>query len=336
MLSRVSTHSLYRFSLVLLLALFALLAACGQSSPATTTGGSQPTPTPPVVNDYYGTPVVFPASPPQRIVSLVPSSSEILGALNLQNRVVGVDYYTAYPTALAKLPKVSDVNGKYNIEQIEILKPDLVLSYGGLTKQYDRQLQSLGLHVVDLPIAANLAQILQQTLVVGRLTFTQNAAQALVHQLQQQIDAIKKAVAGTTAPSVMMEVDDSAPGKPYVFGGGSYGDELMQDANGVNIFHSDSNNGGYPQVTDEAVIAANPQFIILTEDPAYGGDPAQAYKRPNWGGIEAVKMHQVYRINVNITQQAGPRLVEGLQCLAQLIHPHSFTGVLPAYCSGTV
>ncbi len=335
MLSRVTFHSVHRLSLVLLLALFALLAACGQSSPTTTGGGSKLTPTPPVVNDYYGTPVVFPASAPQRIVSLVPSSSEILGALNLQSRVVGVDYYTAYPAALAKLPKVSDVNGKYNIEQITVLKPDLVLSYGGLTKQYDRQLQSLGLRVVDLPIA-NLEQVLSQILVVGRLTFTQSAAQTLVNSLQQQIDEIKKAVAGTTAPSAMMEIDDSAPGKPYVFGGGSYGDELLQDANGVNIFHSDTNNGGYPQVTDEAVIAANPQFVILTEDPSYGGDPAQVYKRANWGSIAALKLRQVYRINVNITQQAGPRLVEGLRCVAQMIHPTSFTGALPAYCTGTM
>src|SRR6266852_295167 len=335
MLSRVKSYRLYRLSLVLLLSLFALLTACGQTTATTTSSGSQPSPTPSPVYDYYGTPVVFPASAPQRIISLVPSSSEVLGALNLQNRVVGVDYYTAYPPALAKLPKVSDVNGKYNIEQIEFLKPDLVLSYGGLTKQYDRQLQSLGLHVVDLPIA-NLEQVLQQILVVGRLTFTQSAAQALVNQLQQQIDQVKKAVAGTTAPRVMIEIDDSAPGKPYVFGGGSYGDELLQDANGVNIFHDNSGNGGYPQVTDEAIISANPQFVILTEDPAFGGNPAQAYKRPNWGSIEALKIRQVYRINVNITQQAGPRLVEGLQCLAQLIHPDRFTGALPADCTGTI
>lgn len=336
MLSRVSQHSLYRLSLILLSTLFVLLAACGQSAPTTTTGSSKPSPTPTAVNDYYGTPIAFPTSAPQRIVSLVPSASEILGALNLQDRVVGVDYYTAYPPALAKLPKVSDVNGKYNNEQIELLKPDLVLTYGGLTKQYDRQLQSLGLHVVDLPIANNLAQVLQQVLVVGRLTFTQSAAQTLVNSLQQQIDAIKKAVAGTTAPTVMMEIDDSTPGKPYVFGGGSYGDELLQDANGINIFHSDTNNGGYPQVTDEAVIAANPQFIILTEDPSFGGNPALVYKRPNWSNIQAIKARRVYRINVNITQQAGPRLVEGLRCLAQIIHPQSFTGALPAYCSGTV
>jgi len=338
MLSRVPSHSsypLYRLAAMLLLSLVALLAACGQGTSTTTSSGSQPSPTPSPVFDYYGTPVAFPSTAPQRIVSLVPSSSEILGALNLQSRVVGVDYYTAYPPALAKLPKVSDVNGKYNLEQIELLKPDLVLSYGGLTKQYDRQLQSLGLRVIDLPIA-NLEHILSQVLIVGRLTFTQSAAQTLVKQLQQQIDAVKKAVAGTTAPRVMLEIDDSAPGKPYVFGGGSYGDELLQDANGANIFHSDASNGGYPQVSDESVIAANPQYVILTEDPAYGGNPTLVYKRPNWGSIEAVAMRHVYRINVNIMQQAGPRLVEGLQCLAQLIHPTSFTGALPAYCTGTV
>lgn len=131
-------------------------------------------------------------------------------------------------------------------------------------------------------------------------------------------------------------MDDSTPGKPYVFGGGSFGDELLQDANGINIFHDDSTNGGYPQVTDEAIIAANPQFIILTEDPAYGGNPAQVYQRPNWSNIDAVKLRHVYRINVNVMQHPGPRLVEGLRCLAQLIHSDRFSGPLPDYCSGTV
>src|SRR5947207_13772753 len=83
------------------------------------------------------------------LVSLLPSTSEILGALHLQGRVVAVDYYTSYPPQLASLPKVSDVNGKYNLEQIVALKPDLILSWGGETKQYDQQIKSLGLHVVD-------------------------------------------------------------------------------------------------------------------------------------------------------------------------------------------
>ncbi len=323
----------YRLSLLLLLSCFVLLTACGQnSSPA---AGPQLVATPTVALDAYGTPIVFPTTPPQRIISLLPNTSEILGALQLQGRVVAVDYYTTYPSDLASLPKVSGSNGKYNIEQIVALKPDLVLSYGGETKEYDQQLENLGLHLVDLPLS-NLSQTLQEILLVGRMTSTENTARTLVNQLQQRIEQIKAAVAGTTAPKVLLEVDDSAPGKPYVFGGGSFGDELLQDANGVNIFHDNSSNGGYPQVTDEAIISANPQFVILTEDPAFGGNPALVYKRPNWNGIAALTLHQVYRINVNIIQHPSQRLVDGLRCLAQIIHPDKFPGTLPSYCSGTV
>src|SRR6266704_427791 len=323
----------FRLSLVLLLSCFVLLTACGQSSsPAT---GAKPALTPTVALDVYGTPIAFPNTAPQRIVSLLPSTSEMLGALHLQGRVVAVDYYTSYPPELASLPKVSDVNGKYNVEQIVALKPDLILSWGGETREDDQQLKNLGLDVVDLPLAT-FSGVLQQILLVGRLTFTEGTAVSLVNQLQQQINAIKAAVAGTTAPRVLLEVDDSTPGKPYVFGGGSFGDELLQDANGINIFHNNTTNGGYPQVTDEAVIAANPQFVILTEEPAYGGNPALVYKRPNWNGIAALTLHQVYRINVNIIQHPSQRLVQGLRCLAQIAHPDKFSGALPDYCTGTV
>jgi iron complex transport system substrate-binding protein len=324
-----------RFPVMLLLSLCVLLAACGQNTASPASATTRPAPTPATVLDAYGTPIVFPTTAPQRIISLLPSDSEVLGALHLQNRVVAVDYYTTYPPALAALPKISDANGNYNIEKIVALKPDLILSYGGETRPTDQRLASLGLHVVDLPLT-NFSQALQQILLVGRLTFTQSTATTLVNQLQQQIDHIKAAVAGTSAPKVLLEVDDSTPGKPYVFGGGSFGDEMLQDAHGINIFHNNTSSGGYPQVTDEAIIAADPQYVILTEDPNYGGNPASVYKRPNWGSIDALKMHHVYHINVNIMQHPGPRLVEGLQCLAQILHPDRFNGPLPAYCSATI
>src|SRR5260221_3164564 len=324
---------LLRVVLGLRLPCFVLLTACGQSLLPTT--GEKPTSTPTAALDVYGTPIVLPTTAPRRIISLLPSTSEMLGALQLQGRVVAVDYYTSYPPELASLPKVSDVNGKYNVEQIVALKPDLVLSWGGETKEYDQQLKNLGLDVVDLPIT-NVSGVLQQILLVGRLTFTESTAVSLVNQLQQQINQVKAAVTGTAAPRVLLEVDDSTPGKPYVFGGGSFGDELLQDANGINIFHDNTSGGGYPQVTDEAIIAAHPQFVILTENPTYGGNPALVYKRPNWSSIDALKLHQVYPINVNIMQHPSQRLVEGLRCLAPLIHPEKFSGTLPDYCSGTV
>lgn len=320
-------------SLFLCLALLSLLAACGQAGATASSASLTATPTP--ARDVYGTPIVFPTAAPQRIISLSPSISEILGALHLENRVIAVDFYTTMPAELTKRPKISNASGVYNVEQIVALKPDLVLSDGALTKTYDSQLTTLGLHVVDLP-GTTLAQVLQKILLVGQLTSTQSTAQTLVGQLRQQIASIKASVAGTPAPTVLLEVDDSVAGKPYVFGGGSFGDELAQDANGSDIFHSDSSNGGYPQVTDEAIIAANPQFVILTEDPSYGGNPALVYKRPNWSGIAALKTHQVYALNVNIMQHPSQRLVDGLRCLAQLLHPQKFPGALPGYCTGTV
>ena len=325
----ISSH----LSLLLFVLLLVGLAACGQTASPATGTQSMSTPTTTVALDVYGTPIVFPKTAPQRIVSLVSSTSEILGALHLERRVVGIDYYTDYPPALTSLPRVSNVDGKYNVEQIVALKPDLVLSWGAQTKQYDQQLKQLGLNVVDLQLS-DLSQTLQEILLVGRLTFTQVTATSLVQHLQQQIDQIKATVAGTTAPRVLLEVDDSTPGKPYVFGGTSFGDELLQDANAQNIFHANSSNGGYPQITDEAIISANPQFIILTEDPQYGGDVNLVYKRANWGGIAAVKSHRVYHINVAIMQRPGPRLVEGLRCVAQIVHPEKFSSALPHYCVG--
>ena len=321
------------WSFALCLMLFTLLSACGQG--ATVTGSPQPATTPTVVRDAYGTPISFPSTAPQRIVSLTPSMSEILGALRLESRVVAVDYYTTSPADFSKKTRISTSAGVYNVEQIVALKPDLVLSDGELTKTYDSQLTALGLHVVDLP-GTTLAQVLQKIVIVGRLTFTQNAALALSNQLQQQIASIKAQVAGTSAPKVLLELDDSVPGKPYVFGGGSFGDELLADANGSNIFHANNSGGGYPQVTDESIIAANPQFIVLTEDPAYGGNPALVYKRPNWSGIDALKLRQVFALNVNIMQHPSQRLVDGLRCLAQILHPAKFTGSLPAVCTGNV
>jgi iron complex transport system substrate-binding protein len=247
---------------------------------------------------------------------------------------VGVDSYTVYPADLAALPKVSTF-GKYNVEQIVALKPDLILDYGGAAKQYDSQLTVLGLRVVDLP-ATNLTGILQEMLTVGRLTFKQSTATTVVNQLQQQVAHIEAVVAGTQASTVLLELDDSTPGKPYVYGGTSYGDELIQDANGANIFHANSSGSGYPQVTDEAIISDNPQFVIVTEPTAYGVTVASVYKRANWGGIAALTMHQVYQLAPSLIAHPGPRLVQWLQCLAQTLHPDKFTTPLPDYCGANM
>jgi iron complex transport system substrate-binding protein len=235
--------------------------------------------------------------------------------------VIGVDSFTDYPASMAAKPKVTDQNGMPNVEQIVGLKPDLVFSYSG-TKASEQQLLQAGVKVVDLPIT-DLNEALIEIRVAGQITKTEPTADALAKSMQHQIDAVKSKVASASHPSVYMEIGYS-PAPPYAFGGGSFGDELITDAGGVDIFHSDTDNGGYPAVSDESIIAAKPDVIVLTEPADFGGDPSKVASRPGWSVIPAVQQNHVYTIDPNLIQRPGPRIVQGLQQLAKDLHPELF------------
>lgn len=311
-------------SLILLVPL--ALAACGSGSggPSASATATEPT-TPLIATDALGRPITIPASAPQRIISLEPSNSEILGALTVSARVIGVDNYTDYPADMAAKPKVTDNYGSANVEQIVALKPDLVLDYGEFHPDADHQLAAASLDVVALPTPATLDQTLLEIRLVGQLVHAYDAATALTTSLQHRIDAVKSKVATAPKVNTYLESDYSTPGKPYVFGGGSFGDELIRDAGGTNVFGSNTEGGGYPQVSDEAVIAANPQAIVLTEDPSYGGNPQAVYSRPGWSAIAAVQNHRVFAIDGALVGRTGPRLVDGLEALAKDLHPELFS-----------
>jgi iron complex transport system substrate-binding protein len=181
-----------------------------------------------------------------------------------------------------------------------------------------------GITVVALP-TPDLEQTLTEIRLVGQLVHAYPAADTLATSLQRRIDAVKHKAAGAAAVTVYMEADYSTPGKPYTFGGGSFPDEMIRDAGGANVFGSDTEADGYPQVSDEAVIAANPQIIILTEDPSYGGNPQLVYSRPGWSAIAAVKSQKVYAIDGNLVGRTGPRIVDGLEQLAKDLHPDLFS-----------
>jgi iron complex transport system substrate-binding protein len=304
--------------LLMTLLMIPVLTGCGTSTPAGSSGPEKPL----LARDADGTPIVIPAKTPMRIISLGASDSEILGALGAESRVVAVDYYTNYPASLGAKPKISDVNGNYQVESIVADQPDLVLSFGGETKTVDSKLEAVHVNVVDVP-QLDLTGTLLEIRLIGQLIHSEATASRVVASLQQRISAVKAKVAGAPTVSVYMEVGYVAP-TAYVFGGTSFGDELIRDAGGTNVFGSDSANGGYPSVGEESIIAANPQVIILTEDPAYGGVPTQVYSRTGWSVISAVANQRVYVLNSDESQRAGPRLVDALEQLARLLHPSLF------------
>jgi iron complex transport system substrate-binding protein len=308
--------------MVLALICALLLAACGatNASGGTNTGSA----TPLLAKDANGTAITIPATAPQRIVSLTAGNSEMLAAIGVGSRIVAVDSTTNYPADLASAAKVSDpATGAVNVEQVVALKPDLVLSWNHFSGDADQKLMQAGVTVVDLP-GMDLSGTLTEIRLVGQLTHAESAANTLVDGLRKRIDTVKTKVATATPLSVYMEVGYS-PAPPYTFGAGSFGDEVIKLAGGTNIFGTETSGGGYPAVSDERIIAANPAVIILTEDPAYGGDPQAVGKRPGWADIAAVKNNKVYAINPDPIQRPGPRLVDALEQVAKLLHPEAFS-----------
>jgi iron complex transport system substrate-binding protein len=296
-----------------------LLAACGSSSATggTTTGSTKPL----LDKDANGTAITIPATAPQRIVSLTAGNSEMLAAVGVSSRVVAVDSTTNFPADLASKPKVSDPTGAVNVEQIVALKPDLVLSWNHFSgPDTDQKLMQAGVTVVDLP-GMDLTGTLTEIRLVGQLTHTEAAANALVDGLQKRIATVKSKVANATPVSVYMEIGYT-PTSTYAFEVGSFGDEIIKLAGGTNIFGSETSSGA---VSDERIIAANPAFIILTGGPDFGGDPQSVGKRPGWADLAAVKSGKVYAINSDPVQRPGPRLVDALEQVAKLLHPEAFS-----------
>ncbi len=303
--------------LVVMVAMLALVA-CGTASVSASTTPTVPS-APLIATDALGQPIAIPASAPQKIISLEPSNSEILAALGVASRVIGVDQYTDYPAEMAAKTKVTS-GFTANVEQILALKPDLVLDYSAFFKDADQKLAQASIQVVSLP-TPNLEQALTEIRLVGQLVHAYGAADTLASSLQKRIDAVKQKARGAPPVTVYAESDYSIAGNPYVDGGGSIPDEMIRDAGGTNIFGANTQGNGYPQVSDEAIIAANPQIILLGD----GLDPTKVGARPGWSSISAVKNGKVYAIDPNLISRPGPRIVDALELVAKDVHPDLFS-----------
>ena len=306
---------------VLALAVLGMLAGCGGTSSASNGGPEKPA----LAVDALGNPIAIPAKAPQRIISETPADSEIVGALGADARVVAVDYYTDYPADLAAKPKIT--NGQtftLNDEAIIGYKPDLVLGYGGYFKADEQKLIAAGVSVVDLPLVATVQQSLAELRLVGQLLHADAAAGKQLAALQGRIDAVTHKVAGAQTPSVYVE-DGTYNDQYSTFGKGSYGDDLIHLAGGSNIFATDGDSGGYPYVSAESIIQANPAVIVTVEGTQVGGDPKAVAVRPGWSAIAAVQSGHVYALNPDdFARPDAPRLVSALEELAKALHPDLF------------
>jgi len=287
-------------------------------APATATVA--PVPTAITLTDGLGRTITL-NHPAQRIVSMAPSNTEILFAIGAGSQVVGRDDFSDYPDAVKALPSVGGTE-KYNNEQIVALHPDLVLAAEINTPDQVKALESLGLTVYYLNNPTTLDEMYANMETVSKLTGHEADAATLIALLKTRVAAVDAKIAtATTKPTVFWELDATDPAKPYTVGPSTFIDSLIQRAGGTNV--TGTLRDQYPQVSLEQVVAWNPVFIILS-DAVYDVTPDVVKVRPGWGSLNAVKNGHVVPVDDSLFSRPGPRLVDGLELLAKILHPDLF------------
>lgn len=266
------------------------------------------------VTDDMGRTVTF-SQAPQRIVSIAPNATEVLFALGLGDRVVGVSDWCDYPAEAKQKDIVTSYYTGTDPELIIIKQPDLVVSDGYAA--IGATIDGLGLKMIVLQ-PKDIAGVLQNIALVGRITGAEAQAGKMIADMQVRVKEVVKKVPAEGRPYVFYEVDGTDPSRPWTAGPGSFVNSLITLAGGQNIVRDAR---PWAEVSLESIVMAQPDIIILGDHPWVTRD--QVLQRSGaWQQVSAIKAGKVYPIsNADLTSRPGPRLVDGLEELVRLIHP---------------
>jgi len=252
---------------------------------------------------------------PDKIISLAPGNTEILFALGLGEKVVGVDSRSNYPQEAEVIEKIGDAFD-LNMEKIVELEPDLILTIKG-NEEAVKEFENFGIAVYTLD-ANNIENVLEDISEIGQLTDRVERAEELTSKMQEKIDEIKTLVA-----------DVSDEDKPKVFymvwnepimsaGSGTFINNLIELANGINIVAADGLEG-WPEYSLEKLIEHDPDVIIAPKSLAPTPETITADER--FSSIKAVLENRVVVIDDDPVSRIGPRIVEGFKHIAQALYP---------------
>lgn len=269
------------------------------------------------VTDQAGKDVRVPASP-KRVVALAPSVTEIVFALNREAVLVGVTRFSNYPEAATRLPVVgSYVN--LDVEKIVSLEPDLCIAVkDGNPLRAIRRIEDMGIPVFAID-PMEIDAVIRSIGDVGYLLHAGDRAGELISEMAARMDKIDKRVAGVSErPSVFFQIGVS----PIVSAGeGTFIDELIERAGGVNAAGSYS---GYPKFSKEEVLALSPDVMILTSMARQKVFDDVMREWRQWDNLPAVQNDRIHMVDSDLYDRPSPRLIEGLEELAALLHPRLF------------
>jgi iron complex transport system substrate-binding protein len=302
---------LFRRRLILTSAVLAvlLIGAAPVCSPAGETGS------PGFVDDLDRT-VVLPRTP-RRIISLAPSITETLFAIGLGAQVVGVTPYCDYPPEAKTRPKVGYIHP--NLESIVALKPDLVLAPREFLRgEVLNRLEALAIptYVVDAP---TIDSVLAHIRTFGRMLDVRETADALADGMARQIEDIKARTARVPRPRVLyvLHSDPLITAAP-----GSFVHEAIELAGGANI--AAGAGTAYPRLSMELVVKADPDIIIFPSTVTERDLEGERQRWQRWSTLSAVRHGRFHRVQNDLVNRPGPRILQGVEALGRIFHPDAF------------
>ncbi|MBT9175720.1 MAG: Vitamin B12-binding protein [Firmicutes bacterium] len=248
-----------------------------------------------------------------RIVSLAPSNTEMLFALGIEGKIVGVTTNCDYPAQAATKEKVGSF-GTPSVEKIVSLRPDLVLA-ASLHKTVGEQLAALGIPVIVLN-AESIQGVLDNAELLGRVTGAVRGAAQLKRQISADLNAVDErvqALANEQRPLVYYEVWSN----PIMTAGpNTFLHELITRAGGINLGATATTN--WPTLSLEELLSRQPQVMFY----GHATETVEQIKaRPDWGSIPALREGRVYLVDENLILRPGPRIGQALRLLASQLHP---------------
>jgi iron complex transport system substrate-binding protein len=289
-----------------LLALIAMLAvaACGDDDTATPTTSSVET----------EQPATDAGDAPERIVSMAPTATEILFAIGAGDQVVAVDDQSDFPEGVP----VTDLSAyEPNVEAVIAFEPDLVVTAGTVPDDLIAGLEAADVEVLALPAPTVLDEVYEQIADVGIATGHEDEAADLVASMRAEIDELTASVPEReTAPTYYHELDNtlySATSATFI--GNVYslaGLENVADAADPN-----GELGGYPQLSAEFLVEADPDFIFLADTECCQQSAETVAARPGFSDLTAVREGRIVELSDDIASRWGPRIVELLRTIVE-------------------
>ena len=310
------------FTITFLFALFCIvvsLVACIPNAPTIT-----PTPTQSAISltDGLGRSIKLP-SPAQRVISLAPSNTEIMFAIGAGSQLVGREAFSDFPEEALKITSIGGDFGELDNEIIVSLQPDLVLASELTAPEQIQFIEELGMTVFSLPNPTDFDGLYANILTVATLTAHESEGQALVESLKARVAAVEQQIATVQdRPLVYYELDATDPNAPWTPGPGTFISMLISKAGGKNL--GDMLESEWAQISIETLIEQDPHLILLGNAHWGGVTPEGVATRPGWDTMNAVQNNLIFPFDDNLVSRPGPRLVNGLEEMAALLHPELF------------